>query len=120
MQLVVPVAVQQIVDGEILGGEVDVGGVLLRGLGALIAIGLAVLAGRAALVRLAVASGRGLSDLRVSTFGHLHKLSILHVEAERRGSLVTSDVTTIQDFMDWGGVGWASSWARPRSCSPWS
>jgi putative ABC transport system ATP-binding protein len=33
---------------------------------------------------------------------------VLHVEAERRGSLVarvTSDIAAIQDFVDWGGVG---------------
>jgi putative ABC transport system ATP-binding protein len=34
--------------------------------------------------------------------------SVLHVQAERRGNLlsrVTSDITTLQEFMEWGGVG---------------
>ena len=60
------------------------------------------------LVRLAVRAAEGLSDLRIKTFAHLHGLSVLHVEAERRGSLVsrvTSDIVAIQDFVDWGGVG---------------
>lgn len=108
MQIVVPVVVQQIVDAEILApGGVDMGGVLLRGGAALGAIVLAAFARRLGLVRLLTASATGLADLRVSTFRHLHRLSILHVEGERRGALVsrvTSDMATIQDFMDFGGV----------------
>jgi putative ABC transport system ATP-binding protein len=41
------------------------------------------------------------------TFEHLHRLSVLHVEGERRGALVarvTSDVQEIQQFLQWGGV----------------
>lgn len=109
MQIVVPVVIQQIVDGEILApGGVDVGGVLLRGLLALAAIVGAAAARRLGLNRLLTASATGLSDLRVATFRHLHRLSLLHVEGERRGALVsrvTSDIATIQDFMDFGGVG---------------
>ena len=108
MQIVVPVVIQQIIDrGLLTGGGVDVRGVLIRGAFALAAIVAAAFARRLALVRLAVASACGLSDMRVSTFGHLHRLSVLHSESERRGALVsrvTSDIATIQDFMDFGGV----------------
>jgi putative ABC transport system ATP-binding protein len=108
MQIVIPIIVQQTVDSEILAeGGVDVAGVMLRGAVAFGAIVTAALAGRLALVRLTIAASSGLSDIRVLTFRHLHRLSLLHVEAERRGSLVsrvTSDISTIQDFMDWGGV----------------
>ena len=108
MQIVVPVVIQQIVDGEILAPQgVNVKGVLVRGLVALAAIVIAAAARRLGLVRLLAASATGLSDLRVTTFRHLHRLSILHVEGERRGALVsrvTSDIATIQDFMDFGGV----------------
>jgi ATP-binding cassette subfamily B protein len=108
MQIVVPIVIQQIVDGEVLAPEgVDVSGVLFRGLLALAAIVAAAIARRFGLVRLLAASAAGLSDLRVVTFRHLHRLSILHVEGERRGALVsrvTSDIATIQDFMDFGGV----------------
>lgn len=108
MQIVVPIVIQQIVDGEILAAEgVDVGGVALRGGLALAAIVAAAAARRLGLIRLLKASANGLSDLRVSTFRHLHRLSILHTEGERRGALVsrvTSDNATIQDFMDFGGV----------------
>ena len=46
------------------------------------------------------------------TFAHLLKRSVLHVDAERRGSLVsrvTTDIATLQGFMDWGGVGMLTS-----------
>jgi putative ABC transport system ATP-binding protein len=109
MQVIVPIFVQQIVDDTILLPDgVDVSGAATRGALALVAVGLAALASWASVVRLVTSSATGLSDLRVATFGRLHRLSILHVEAERRGALVsrvTSDVSTIQDFMDWGGVG---------------
>ena len=109
MQVVVPIAIQQIVDGEILApGGVDVG---RRPAPRLPRSGRHRGGGRgpppgpgAHADRL----GLGLSDLRVVTFRHLHRLSILHVEGERRGALVsrvTSDIATIQDFMDFGGVG---------------
>ena len=109
IQLVVPIAIQQVVDNELLGVEkVDVGSVVSTGAVALLAMLAAFLVRRQALVRLANASATGLSQLRVSTFEHLHKLSILITESERRGALVarvTSDIASIQDFMDWGGVG---------------
>jgi len=57
---------------------------MVRGLLALAAIVVAALARRLGLVRLLTASATGLSDLRVATFRHLHRLSILHVEGERR------------------------------------
>ena len=109
LSIVVPVVVQQLIDYEILDPEgVDVRGAVARGAVALGAMAVAALARRYSLFWLARQSARGLSDLRVVTFRHLHSLSALHVQAERRGSLVarvTSDVYRIQDFMDWGGVG---------------
>lgn len=109
IQLIVPFIIQQVIDNDLLGNDqVDVGSVLAKGGFALFAMFLAFLVRRQALVRLANASATGLSQLRVRTFEHLHKLSILVTEAERRGALVarvTSDIASIQDFMDWGGVG---------------
>jgi putative ABC transport system ATP-binding protein len=109
IQIIVPVAVQQIIDHDLLGRErVDTAAVTGKGLLALAAMFAAFLVRRQALVRLAHASATGLSELRVRTFEHLHRLSILVTESERRGALVarvTSDIASIQDFMDWGGVG---------------
>ena len=45
--------------------------------------------------------------MRVRTFRHIHDLSMLHQQSERRGSLVsrvTSDVDQITQFLQWGGV----------------
>ena len=109
LQLVVPITVQRIIDSVLLGGGgVDVSSAVTSGAIALVAIGLAMWARRTSLARLARSSVTGLTDLRVTTFGYLHKLSMLHVQSERRGALVsrvTSDIETMQQFMEWGGVG---------------
>ncbi len=109
LQIVAPVLVQQIIDRDLLGPTgPDSSAAVRRGLLALAVMFVSVVLSRRALVRLAVTAASGLSELRVKTFSHLHRLSVLHVEAERRGALVarvTSDVSAVQDFMDWGGVG---------------
>ena len=109
LQLVVPITVQRIIDSVLLSTEqVDTSSVIVSGLIALVAIAIAMWARRTSLARLARSSVTGLTDLRVTTFGYLHKLSMLHVQSERRGALVsrvTSDIETMQQFMEWGGVG---------------
>ena len=107
IKLTIPVAVQQLLDRELLATSVDMTSVLRRVslLSAVILIG--IIAQRATLIRLATAAAVGLSELRVKTFGHLHDLSVLHVEAERRGTLVsrvTTDITSVQHFVEWGGI----------------
>jgi putative ABC transport system ATP-binding protein len=109
LQIVVPVVLQQIIDNEILGtGEVDTTAVLRRGGFAMLAVLLAMAARLISLRRLIHSSSSGLSQLRIKTFDHLHRLSMLELQAERRGALVarvTSDIETIQHWMEWGGVG---------------
>ena len=106
--IVTPIVFQQILDEEILNpAGVDLGGVLTRASVAVFALIAGIIVGRAALLRLVRSSSIGLSDLRTMTFDHLLRQSVLHVQAERRGNLVsrvTSDVTTLQEFMEWGGV----------------
>ena len=107
-QVVVPIAIQRLLDVELLGDQVDTTGVLLTGGVALIAVVVAVVSTRFAMFRLLRAAATGLAELRVATFAHVHRLSTLHVQAERRGSLVarvTSDIEVITQFMEWGGVG---------------
>ncbi|RLE16988.1 MAG: ABC transporter ATP-binding protein [Actinobacteria bacterium] len=109
LQLVVPVVIQQIIDNEILGaGDVNPAAVLKRGGIALLAVLVAMVARFASLRRLVRSSSSGLAQLRIRTFDHLHRLSMLELQAERRGALVarvTSDIETIQHWMEWGGVG---------------
>lgn len=109
LQIVVPIVLQQVIDNEILGsGDVDTTAVLQKGLLALGAVLVAMAARWVSLRRLVVSSATGLAQLRIRTFDHLHRLSLLELQSERRGALVarvTSDVETIQQFMEWGGVG---------------
>lgn len=107
--VITPIVIQLMIDSEILGsGEINMTNVLLLGGVALAALVVGVVVGRISLLRLVRTSSTGLSDLRIKTFAHIMSRSILHVQSERRGNLlsrVTSDITTLQEFMEWGGVG---------------
>ncbi|MGO1316489.1 MAG: ABC transporter ATP-binding protein [Cellulomonadaceae bacterium] len=107
-RVVVPVAVQQTVDTGILAP----GGVDTSRVGALVAVAavVLVLAGACSAlvnVRLFRSSEAGLASLRVKAFRHVHDLSVLSQNTERRGALVsrvTNDVDTISLFVQWGGI----------------
>ncbi len=107
--VVTPVVIQMVIDSEILGPDgIHMSRVIEKASIALAALALGIWVGRVALLRLIRTSSTGLSDLRTKTFGHIMKQSVLHVQAERRGNLVsrvTSDISTLQDFMEWGGIG---------------
>jgi putative ABC transport system ATP-binding protein len=106
--VITPVVLQKILDEEILPGRIDMTGVLVMAAIALVALVAGVVVGRVSLLRLVNTSSTGLSDLRIKTFRHIMSQSVLHVQSERRGNLlsrVTSDITTLQEFMEWGGVG---------------
>ncbi len=107
--VVTPIVIQQIIDKEILGPDgIDMANVVAMAGVALVALIVGVFVGRISLLRLVRTSSSGLSDLRTKTFDHLMRQSVLHVQAERRGNLVsrvTSDISTLQEFMEWGGVG---------------
>jgi len=107
-QVVVPIAIQRLLDVELLGTAVDTTRVVLTGVVALGAVVIAMIATRFAMFRLLRAATTGLAELRVAAFAHIHRLSTLHLQAERRGSLVarvTSDIEVITQFMEWGGIG---------------
>ncbi|MDP9182433.1 MAG: ABC transporter ATP-binding protein/permease [Actinomycetota bacterium] len=106
-RVVVPLAVQQTIDHGLSGPEPDLG--LVRWACAL--AGLAVLVTAAANyfmnVRLYRTTENGLLALRTRAFRRVHDLSVLHQQAERRGSLVsrvTSDVDQMSTFMQYGGI----------------
>jgi ABC-type multidrug transport system fused ATPase/permease subunit len=107
-RVAVPVAIQQGIDrGLRAAGGPDLGVV---GWIVLITVGvLAVTMVCAYLmnVRLYTVSETALAGMRTRTFRHIHDLSMLHQQAERRGSLVsrvTSDIDQISQFLQWGGV----------------
>jgi len=105
---VVPIAVQQTVDRGIAApGGPDLG-MVWRAV-ALAAAAVLMTAAAAAVmnVRLYRATESGLATLRLRAFRHIHDLSVLTQNTERRGALVarvTSDVDTISTFMQWGGI----------------
>jgi ATP-binding cassette, subfamily B, bacterial len=107
-QLVVPIAIQQVLDNEVLGSDrIDLVRVAAYCGGALALLVVALLANRSALMRMIRAGADGLHQLRTAAFRHIHDLSVLHVQSERRGVLVarvTSDIETITGFLEWGGV----------------
>ncbi|WP_245160548.1 ABC transporter ATP-binding protein, partial [Blastococcus sp. CT_GayMR20] len=106
-RVVVPIAVQQVIDRGLAAGDPDLG--LITQLVLLCA--LVVLITAVAIYRMNVRLFRttetALAGLRVRAFRHVHDLSVLHQQGERRGSLVsrvTSDVDQLSVFMQWGGV----------------
>ncbi|GAA3615862.1 ABC transporter ATP-binding protein [Marihabitans asiaticum] len=107
-RVVVPVAVQQTVDrglGE--AGGVDAGAVALTLVGCATAVVVTAWAARLVNIRLFRASEAGLATLRTTAFRHMHDLSVLTQTSQRRGSMVarvTSDVDTISQFAQFGGI----------------
>ncbi|MFG3298502.1 ABC transporter ATP-binding protein [Micromonospora chersina] len=105
-RVAVPVAVQRGIDHGIVGG-LDLDVVTLT-----VAVTAAVLVvtttcGYLMMRRLFTVSETALAGVRTRAFRHVHDLSMLHQQSERRGSLVsrvTSDVDQITQFLQWGGV----------------
>ncbi|MDQ1287269.1 MAG: ATP-binding cassette, subfamily bacterial [Actinomycetota bacterium] len=107
-RVVVPVTVQQTIDRGIRGEGGPRPGLVLALAGAAVA-GVAVTAVTAYLtnVRIFVATESGLATLRTKAFRHVHDLSVLSQNSERRGTLVarvTTDVDTISTFVQFGGL----------------
>ncbi len=107
-RVVVPIAVQQTIDRGLLGpGGPDIE--LVQRL-VLLCAGVVVITAFAVYrmnVRLFRTTETALAGLRVRAFRHVHDLSVLHQQGQRRGSLVsrvTSDVDQLSQFMQWGGV----------------
>lgn len=107
-KLLIPLVVQQTLDRGILapgGPDTDLVLVLV-GVSA-VAVLLTATASFLVNVRLVSASESGLAALRTKAFRHLHDLSLLTQNSERRGALVsrvTSDVDTISQFVQFGGL----------------
>jgi ATP-binding cassette, subfamily B, bacterial len=106
-RVVVPIAIQQIIDRGLAEDGVDMSFVIQM---TLIALGAVIVTGGATgwmHVRLANVAETALSGLRIRAFRHIHDLSMLHQASEQRGVLVarvTSDVDQISRFMQWAGL----------------
>lgn len=106
-RVVVPIAIQQVIDGGVTEDGVDFGFVIQMVLLALGAVLITALATAWMHVRLAKVAETALSGVRIRAFRHIHDLSMLHQASEQRGVLVTrvtSDVDQISRFMQWAGL----------------
>ena len=107
-RIVVPVAVQQVIDK----GVNAPGGPDMRFVGvvvtlAAVAVLVTSLATYKMTYRLFSSAERGLATLRTKAFRHVHDLPLLTQNTERRGALVsrvTSDVDQVSQFLVFGGV----------------
>ncbi|BBH66987.1 multidrug ABC transporter ATP-binding protein [Actinoplanes sp. OR16] len=107
-RVAVPIAVQQGIDRGVNapGGpnpRVVLGVVALT----LLALLISTVCGYLMTRRLFTVSETALGSLRSRTFRHIHDLSMLHQQSERRGSMVsrvTSDVDQISTFLQTGGI----------------
>ena len=108
-RLVVPIAIQQILDRGVADGDPDWSFVVLTCAVAAAAImGLAVL-NRITFLRLMTTAENVLYGLRTRAFAHIHRLSLRHHTESKRGVLVarvTSDIETLAQFASWGAVSW--------------
>ncbi|HEX8630250.1 MAG TPA: ABC transporter ATP-binding protein [Catenuloplanes sp.] len=107
-RVAVPIAIQQGIDrGLTVPGGPDL---RLIGLIALATAGILTLTtacGYLMMRRLFTVSETALAGVRTRTFRHIHDLSMLHQQSERRGSLVsrvTGDIDQITQFLQSGGV----------------
>jgi ATP-binding cassette, subfamily B, bacterial len=104
----VPVAIQMGIDhGLRVAGGPRTGVVLEVALLTVALLVITTTCGYLMIRRLYQVSETALANMRVRTFRHIHDLSMLHQQSERRGALVsrvTSDVDTITHFIQWGGV----------------
>lgn len=106
-KVIVPIAVQQTIDRGLKGTIPDVAYIRTAVLLCAVAVILTALCAYLMNVRLYKATEASLATLRVRGFRHVHDLSVLTQNSERRGALVsrvTGDVDQISVFMQWGGL----------------
>ena len=106
-RVIIPVAIQQVLDGGLAEASVDMGIVGRMVVVSLAAVAITAIATGMMHLRLAVVSEVALSNLRVRAFRHIHDLSMLHQASEQRGVLVarvTSDIDQISRFLQWAGL----------------
>ncbi|WP_283133545.1 ABC transporter ATP-binding protein [Rhizohabitans arisaemae] len=106
-KVIVPIAIQQTIDHGLRGPAPDLGFIRDAVLVCAAAVLLTALAGYLTNVRLYRSTEAGLATLRTKGFRHVHDLSTLTQNSERRGALVsrvTGDVDQISTFMMWAGM----------------
>jgi putative ABC transport system ATP-binding protein len=107
-KIIVPVAVQQIIDNGLTGSDGPDLAFVTRMVATCAALLVVTMTCSYLMnLRLYRATESGLATLRRKAFRHVHDLSVLTQNSERKGALVsrvTSDVDQISTFMQWGGL----------------
>ncbi|GAB2510772.1 ABC transporter ATP-binding protein [Nocardiopsis aegyptia] len=107
-KIIVPVAVQQIIDNGLTGPNGPDLAFVTRMVATCAGLLVVTMACSYLMnLRLYRATESGLATLRRKAFRHVHDLSVLTQNSERKGALVsrvTSDVDQISTFMQWGGL----------------
>jgi putative ABC transport system ATP-binding protein len=107
--LVIPIAIQQILDKGVSSGDPNWSFVVQTCVAAAVAMVLLAGLNKFLYQRLMRTAATVIYSLRVRTFAHVHELSIRHHGESRRGVLVarvTSDLETLAQFASWGAVSW--------------
>ena len=108
-RLVLPVLIQQTLDGGFDEGDVDVGFVARATVGAGVLICIIYVLTTLTYRRVIETAENTLLALRLKTFTHIQRLSLAEHTASRKGILtarVTSDVETLAQFAQWGALSW--------------
>ena len=111
-RLVLPVLVQQAIDGGFVEGQVDIGFVTNAAIAAVVLVLVIYALTVVTFRRVVVTAENTLLALRVRTFAHIQRLSIAEHTSQRKGVLtarVTSDVETLTQFAQWGALNWIVS-----------
>jgi ABC-type multidrug transport system fused ATPase/permease subunit len=107
-RVAVPVAIQQGIDHGLRGPHGADLGVLTTIVGITAGVLMVTMVCAYLMnVRLFTVSETALAGIRARTFRHIHDLSMLHQQSERRGALVsrvTGDVDQISQFLQFGGL----------------
>ncbi len=109
-RLVVPILIQQILDGGVLGESGYRAGFVwaASALAMLVIVGVMVVS-KAAYFRLVKTAEDVLLGLRVRAFAHIQRLSMADHESTLSGVLVarvTADVEALAAFAQWGAIAW--------------
>ncbi len=105
-RVIIPIAIQQVLDGGLTEAGVEMGFVGRMMVLALLAVAITAIATGFMHLRLAIVTESALAGIRTRAFRHIHDLSMLHQASEQRGVLVarvTSDVDQVSRFMMWAG-----------------
>ena len=108
-RVAIPILLQQTIDKGLQPGNIRIDFIAQMAGVAAIAVILASVALRQAVMRLGRGAENGLYTMRVKLYEHIHRLSLADHNEERRGALVsrvTSDIETLTMFFSWGALTW--------------